>query len=143
MSVLRLPALPHPHLPPIWRESRFGLELAGLRRSPVYRGAGVPDGEGRPVMLIPGFMAGDGSLGTMTHWLRQNGYHTRRAGIRSNVSCSEAACQRLEARLEGFADHVGGKVARAAAASSPARWPSSGPTSCRASSRSARRPSPS
>jgi len=111
MSVLRLPALPHPHLPPIWRESRFGLELAGLPRSPVYRGAGVADGEGRPVMLIPGFLAGDGSLGTMTHWLRQNGYHTRRAGIRSNVSCSEAACQRLEARLEGFADHAGEKVA--------------------------------
>ena len=31
---------------------------------------GVPPGEGRPVLLIPGFLAGDGSLGTMTHWLR-------------------------------------------------------------------------
>ena len=36
-------------------------------------------------MLIPGFLAGDGSLATMTHWLRQAGYHTRRAGIRANV----------------------------------------------------------
>jgi pimeloyl-ACP methyl ester carboxylesterase len=102
--------LPVPHVPPIWRESRFGLELAGLRRSPIYRGAGVPDGAGRPVMMIPGFLAGDGSLGTMTHWLRQNGYHTRRAGIRSNVNCSDAACARLEARLEGFAEHTGQKV---------------------------------
>jgi triacylglycerol lipase len=110
MAGLKLPHLPHPHLPPIWRESRFALELANLRRSPVYRGVGVPDGDGRPVLLIPGFLAGDGSLGTMTHWLRQSGYHTRRAGIRSNVSCSQAACERLEARLEGFADHVGGKV---------------------------------
>ncbi len=107
MAVLRLPV---PYVPPIWRESRFGLELAGLRRSPVYRGSGVPSGEGRPVMLIPGFLAGDGSLGTMTHWLRQNGYHTRRAGIRSNVNCSEQACSRLEARLEGFAEHTGQKV---------------------------------
>ncbi|MGH2970096.1 MAG: hypothetical protein ACRDK0_13680 [Solirubrobacteraceae bacterium] len=39
------------------------------RPHPVYRGIGVPDGDGRPVMLIPGFMAGDGSLGTLTHWL--------------------------------------------------------------------------
>jgi triacylglycerol lipase len=116
MAVLRLPHLRHPpvpalpRVPPLWRESRFALELANLRRSPVYRGAGVPAGEDRPVMLIPGFLAGDGSLGTMTHWLRGAGYHTRRAGIRANVGCSEEACARLEARLEGFAEHTGQKV---------------------------------
>ena len=99
---LRMPQLPH--FPPLWRESRFGLELADLRRSPVFRGHGVPDGGGRAVLLIPGFLAGDGSLATMTHWLRQNGYHTRRAGIRANVGCSEEACARLEARLEGPGD---------------------------------------
>ena len=97
-------------MPPLWREARFGLELAALRRSLVYRGAGVTPGDGRAVMLIPGFMAGDGSLGTMTHWLRAAGYHTRRAGIRANVACSEAACARLEARLEGFAEHTGQRV---------------------------------
>ena len=105
---LQLPAVPH--LPPLWRESRFGIELAELRRSPVFRGLGVPHGSGRPVMLIPGFLAGDGSLGTLTHWLRAMGYHTRRAGIRANVGCSEDACARLEARLEGFAEHTGQKV---------------------------------
>src|SRR5215211_7077631 len=112
MGVLRMPHLPAiPHIPPLWRESRFGLELADLRRSPVFRGHGVADGEGRAVMLIPGFLAGDGSLATMTHWLRQNGYHTRRAGIRANVGCSEEACARLEARLEGFAEATGQRVA--------------------------------
>jgi triacylglycerol lipase len=110
MGVPRLPHLPVPHVPPLWRESRFGLELAALRHSPVYRGEGVPEGEGRPVMLIPGFLAGDGTLGTMTHWLRTSGYHTRRAGIRANVGCSEDACARLERRLEGFAEACGEKV---------------------------------
>ena len=111
MGVLRMPHLPAiPHFPPLWRESRFGMELAELRRSPVFRGHGVPGGNGRAVMLIPGFLAGDGSLATMTHWLRQNGYHTRRAGIRANVGCSEEACARLETRLEGFAEHTGQKV---------------------------------
>src|SRR3954454_20364607 len=101
---LQLPAVPH--IPPLWRESRFGIELAELRRSPIFRGHGVPDGDGRPVMLIPGFLAGDGSLGTLTQWLRARGYHTRRAGIRANVGCSEEACARIERRLEAFAEHT-------------------------------------
>ncbi len=94
----------------MWRESRIGFEAAALLRSPVYHGAGVQAGDDRPVLLIPGFMAGDGSLGTMTHWLRANGYRTRRAGIRMNVGCSEEACVRLEKRLEGFAEAAGQPV---------------------------------
>lgn len=107
-SLLQLPGVPH--VPPLWRESRFAFELAALKRSPVFRGHGVPEGDGRPVMLIPGFLAGDGSLGTLTHWLRGMGYHTRRAGIRANVDCSEETCARLERRLEAFAEACGEPV---------------------------------
>jgi len=103
--------VPVPHFPPLWRESLAALELAALRRSAVWRGGGIPDGEDRPVLLIPGFLAGDGSLATMTQWLRQNGYHTRRAGIRINVGCSSAAIARLEERLEEFAYQSGERVA--------------------------------
>src|SRR3954447_195362 len=100
-----------PQFPPIWREGRAGVEMAALMRSSVWRGDGVPHGEGRPVLLIPGFLAGDGSLATMTRWLRANGYRTRRAGIRANVDCSSDACSRLEARLEAFAEASGERVA--------------------------------
>src|SRR5687767_7324130 len=72
--VMGVPRLPY--VPPLWRESRVGFEVAQLLRSPVWRGVGVPPGEGRAVMLIPGFLAGDGSLSTMTRWLRANGYRT-------------------------------------------------------------------
>src|SRR3954465_11267245 len=99
-----------PRVPPLWRESRVGLEAAQLLRSPIWRGAGMAPGEGRPVLLVPGFMAGDGTLATMTMWLRANGYRTRRAGIRANVGCSEEACARLEERLEAFADRTGQRV---------------------------------
>jgi triacylglycerol lipase len=105
--------LPHPSLPPVpplWRESRIGLEWAALRRSDVFRGTGLPAGEGRGVLLIPGFMAGDGSLGTLTQWLRGGGWHTKRAGIRANLACSEVACTRLEERLEGLAERTGRRV---------------------------------
>ena len=100
-----------PHFPPLWRESLAGVEAAALFRSSVWRGGGVPDGEGRPVLLIPGFMAGDGSMATMTRWLRENGYRTHRAGIRANVGCSEDYLTRLELRLEELAELTGHRVA--------------------------------
>ncbi len=103
------PALPR--VPPLWRESRVALEAAQLFGSPIWRGAGVKPGDGRAVLLVPGFLAGDGSLSTMTRWLRANGYWTSRAGIRANVGCSQAACERVEARLETLAARTGGKVA--------------------------------
>jgi pimeloyl-ACP methyl ester carboxylesterase len=98
-------------LPPIWREGRVGLEAAALRRDPIYRGEGVADAGGQPVMLIPGFLAGDDSLGVMTRWLRRTGHHTRKAGIRWNVDCSALTMDRLEERLETMFETRGEKVA--------------------------------
>lgn len=86
--------------PPLWREARVGLEAAALLRDPVLRGAGVPDGRGHPVLLIPGFLAGDGSLAVMARWLGRCGYRPSRAGMIANVDCSGAALARLERRLE-------------------------------------------
>jgi pimeloyl-ACP methyl ester carboxylesterase len=116
VSLPRLPSAPRPtiprkpHFPPLWRESRVAFEAAALRRTGVWRGEGVLPGDGRPVLLIPGFLAGDGSLAAMTEWLRAHEYRTRRAGIRSNVGCSEAACVRLETRLEAYAEREGQAV---------------------------------
>jgi pimeloyl-ACP methyl ester carboxylesterase len=64
--------------PPLWREARIGLEAAALVRDPIFRGDGVADGRGRPVLLIPGFLAGDGSLSMMAGWLRRTGHRPRR-----------------------------------------------------------------
>ena len=86
--------------PPLWREARIGLETAALLRNPVLRGHGVEDGRGQPVLLIPGFMAGDGSLALMANWLRRTGHRPSRAGMLANVDCSGAAVERLEKRLE-------------------------------------------
>lgn len=97
--------------PPIWRESRMGLELAALVRDPVFRGEGVSDGHGQPVLLIPGFMAGDASLGMMARWLKGTGHHPSRAGIRSNVACSGSTVERLEARLERLVERQGSRAA--------------------------------
>ncbi len=97
-------------LPPLWREGRMGLEWAALRGSDIMRGEGMPRGDGRGVLLVPGFLAGDGSLATMAQWLRTAGWHTKRAGMRANVACSEAACGRIETRLEALAQETGARV---------------------------------
>jgi pimeloyl-ACP methyl ester carboxylesterase len=94
-----------------FHELRWQAELGRLLVDPVYRGQGVPRGDGGPVLLIPGFLAGDGTLTTMSKWLRANGWRTQRAGFRANVACSEDACGRLEARLEGLAERTGERVA--------------------------------
>lgn len=103
--------MPFPYVPPIWREGLMGLEVAALMRDPVWRGIGVEPGDGRPVLLIPGFLAGDGSLGVMTRWLRANGYRTKKAGMRANLDCSAVITNCLEGRLEEMAARAGDRVA--------------------------------
>jgi triacylglycerol lipase len=97
--------------PPLWREARFGLEAASLMRDPIFRGEGMRDGRGRAVLLIPGFLAGDGSLGLMAGWLKRAGYRPVRAGMRANVDCSGAALERLEERVEAIVAERGARAA--------------------------------
>ena len=99
-----------PAVPPLWREGLVGFEAVNLVRSSEWRGVGQAAGDGRAVLLIPGYLAGDASLGVMTRWLRGLGYRTRKAGIRSNVDCSNAVCDALEERLARMADVSGERV---------------------------------
>jgi pimeloyl-ACP methyl ester carboxylesterase len=97
--------------PPLWREARIGLEAASLLRDPIFRGDGVADGRGRPVLLIPGFLAGDGSLSMMAGWLKRTGYRPSRAGMVSNVNCAGVVLPRLEERLERLVSLQGQRAA--------------------------------
>jgi triacylglycerol lipase len=89
----------------------LGLEVAGLLRDPVFRGEGVLDGRGQPVLLIPGFLAGDGSLSLMGGWLKRTGHYPKRAGMRMNVGCSGTGVDRLEQRLEELVERQGQRAA--------------------------------
>ena len=97
--------------PPLWREARFGLEAALLVRDPIFRGEGLGEGRGQPVLLIPGFLAGDGSLGLMAGWLKRGGYRPTRAGMRANIDCSGATLGRLEERLDRIVAEQGVRAA--------------------------------
>jgi pimeloyl-ACP methyl ester carboxylesterase len=63
-----------------------------------------------PVLLIPGFMAGDSTLKGMAAMLRSAGYRTYRSQIHVNVGCTREAADRLERRIESIAIRRGRKV---------------------------------
>lgn len=66
-----------------------------------------PEGDGRPVLLIPGFLASDGSLGRLAAWLRSGDFRTYRSGIAINTACMEPLLQHLEARLLSIVERNG------------------------------------
>lgn len=66
-----------------------------------------PEGDGRPVLLIPGFLASDASLGRLAAWLRSGDFRTYRSGIAINTACMEPLVERLEARLSSIVERNG------------------------------------
>ena len=56
-----------------------------------------------PVVLVPGFMAGDSTLLLMSRHLRKLGYRTYRSTMHANVGCTQEASYALERRVEAIA----------------------------------------
>lgn len=67
-------------------------------------------GTTEPVLLIPGFMAGDYTLAPMASMLRSAGYRTYRSHIQINMGCTREAADRMERRVESIATRRGRKV---------------------------------
>ena len=55
-----------------------------------------------PVVLVPGFMAGDSSLQLMSRHLRKLGFRTYRSTMHANVGCTQEASHALERRIEAI-----------------------------------------
>jgi triacylglycerol lipase len=66
---------------------------------------------GTPVLLVPGFLAGDRSLMPLARAITTAGYDAFPARIARNIDCSEATAQRLLCRLEAIASDHGRPVA--------------------------------
>ena len=78
------------------------------RRGPGRHGSGQRGGD--PVLLVPGFMAGDYTLAAMSRTLRRRGYRTYRSHITANVGCTLNAAAALESRIESIAIRRGTRV---------------------------------
>jgi triacylglycerol lipase len=110
---------------PLRGELRYGLELTRLLAGRRFRGVTRAPGR-RPVLLIPGFLAGDASLTVLAGWLRRRGHEVSRSGMLVNADCAGRVLARLEARLAELDGPVivigqsrGGTLARALAACHP------------------------
>ena len=95
--------------PSLRGELRYGLEFARLAADPGFfapkRGRNSP-----PVLLVPGFMASDQSLGLLKGWLRRRGSRAASAGMWINVDCGERTANAIEVRLERLAARTGREV---------------------------------
>ena len=114
-SFLLPPGFLSPALGAVLRESsvvteagRYAVRSAGKCRTRP----GQPSSRGLadPVVLVPGFLAGDGTLRFMGGALRRQGFRTYRSHIRANVGCTLNAAAQLEGRLEAIALRRGGRV---------------------------------
>src|SRR3954468_20380193 len=93
------------------REARMLGELRALQASGMLEEPRTNAGDGMAVLLIPGLLAPDRSLGLLARYLKRHGFSPRRAGIASNVDCSEREAQRLEQRLERAYAETGTRAA--------------------------------
>ncbi|HEX3511287.1 MAG TPA: hypothetical protein VHT27_09335 [Solirubrobacteraceae bacterium] len=94
---------------PLWGELRYSAELVRLLsdgglRSPRRRE------DAPPVLLVPGFMAGDSSLSIMREWLRRRGHRVASAGMLANVDCAGRIVSRLQVQLRELALSAGEPV---------------------------------
>jgi triacylglycerol lipase len=92
-------------------ELRWQLELYRLLVDPVFLGRGVPRGDGRPVLLMPGFGSGDYALAVLANWLRRIGYAPHTAGFVTNTGCSDRALERVARRVASLSGGSGRRVA--------------------------------
>jgi triacylglycerol lipase len=106
-------------------ELRYGLELARLLTDRRFHGV-ARGRKPRPVLLIPGFLAGDASLTVLADWLRRRGHQVRGSGMLINSDCAGRELTRLEGILSAFdarpiviGQSRGGTLARALAAGHP------------------------
>ncbi len=95
---------------PFWRETRAPFERRALHRSPLWRGEGVPEGHGRPILIIPGFMAGTHKAQPLRHVLEAAGWHPLVADVGRNAGPAYHAVESAELGLEALVEATGHPV---------------------------------
>jgi pimeloyl-ACP methyl ester carboxylesterase len=117
---------------PSWRETLTGVQWLRLQRSPVYRGARAPRGDGSGVLLVQGFLTHRAYLETLRGWLERLGYRARIANLGWNADCYDVLAdlvadeaERLRAtaaeRVHLVGHSLGGLLVRAVTARAPER----------------------
>lgn len=99
-----------------WRErmageALAGAELARLAADPVFWGLGLPRGDGRLVLVLPGLFGSDLYLQPLHDWLGRTGYLPVRSTLRVNAGCPERLSREAQTELERRMSGCPGPVA--------------------------------
>jgi triacylglycerol lipase len=86
-------------------------ELGLLMADPIYWGWGVPRGDRRPVLVLPGLFGGDRYLGPLRDWLQRIGYTPVPSGLERNPGWSEPLVNELGELAESHFKRSGQRVA--------------------------------
>ena len=92
-------------------EARALSEFVALQRDPVLRGVGVPRGDGRLVLVIPGLFGSDVYLEPLHSWLRRIGYRPVRSTMMINAGCPERLRNQIETALRPSMERHQGPLA--------------------------------
>lgn len=91
-------------------EARALLRVLGRVPGLAARRALVPPGDGRPVMIVPGFLTGDGSTAVLRAWLWSLNHEVSPARMGFNDGRLERLVPRAERRLMRLAERHGTPV---------------------------------
>ncbi len=95
---------------PVWLEARAPFERRALRRSELWDGIGIPAGEGRPVLIIPGFMSGPHKARQISHVLDRAGWQVKVADVGFNAGPAYHSVDAAAADLESLAEQTDQQV---------------------------------
>jgi pimeloyl-ACP methyl ester carboxylesterase len=95
---------------PVHLELRGPFELRMLKRSPLWRGEGVPAGEGRPLLIIPGFLAAPKGAVALHHILNKAGWQAEVASVGRNSGPAYVGLDAAETDLRRLEDTTGQPV---------------------------------
>jgi triacylglycerol lipase len=93
------------------RESAALGELAALQLDPCYAGVGLPRGDGRMVLVLPGLFGNDFYLQPLHRWLRRLGYRPAASTLPVNAGCPERLTNQVDDHLRRLRRRRPGPVA--------------------------------
>jgi triacylglycerol lipase len=82
------------------RELGLWVDVGALLADPVYYGIHVPRGDGKLVVVIPGFMGTDLYLMPMLDWLGRMGYTPLRSTLSLSAGCMQRSCDEVKAQID-------------------------------------------
>lgn len=89
---------------------RAAAEFLSLSISKRRLAKHAPRGDGHPVMLLPGFLGGDGYNRSMRNFLGKLGYSVHGWGQGRNLGPRDGVLEALEARILELSEHYGERV---------------------------------